>query len=204
MTMNQGLRLEIHQNLVRLKHNIPDEQPPDNVQLYTDHDIHMEAGDILFSRSNAFTSGFICFFTKSDWSHVAIAISSHCVLEATTEKGVDDISLEEFLGNNHSVILFRRPQEDALSADQKEKLQEFVSSMKGKEYTVMHAGLTVFHKFILFLVSAAALYPQFSIYSSILNKSVWLNLLHGSCGVYVVAYGAGFLFGAYVANGVLL
>ncbi|MEI8631582.1 YiiX/YebB-like N1pC/P60 family cysteine hydrolase [Vibrio sp. PP-XX7] len=73
-----------------------------------DNIIDMKAGDILFSRRKSAPSGLLRFFTVSDWSRVAIAISSNCVLEATREKGVDDISLEEFLDNNDSVILFRR------------------------------------------------------------------------------------------------
>nr|WP_019364808.1 hypothetical protein [Pseudomonas luteola] len=126
----------------------------------------MKAGDIIISRNEAAGSKLIRKFTKSNWSHVAIATSSDTILEAVpTSDRKDEVrerSFADLLSENDQVIVFERPQ--PLTSEQNDRLKNFTQSNKSKNYTSLHAGLTMAGSFIwtvaviFFVLSAVELF----------------------------------------------
>ncbi|OFI36431.1 hypothetical protein [Alteromonas lipolytica] len=126
----------------------------------------MKAGDIIISRNEARGSKLVRRFTKSNWSHVAIATSSDTILEAVpTSDRKDEVrerSFADLLNESDQLVVFERPQ--PLTSEQNDRLKNFTKSNKSKSYTLLHAGLTMAGSFIwavvviFFVLSAVELF----------------------------------------------
>lgn len=107
-------------------------------------DISTNPGDIFFTRSKSAGSWLIRCATLSKWSHVGIALGNNSVLEAVKKdknQQIRVVHIEEFANNASAMRYYARP--DSLTEDQVAKMETFVNSMTGKDYTALHAGLTM-------------------------------------------------------------
>ncbi|WGY46860.1 hypothetical protein [Vibrio sp. ABG19] len=150
----------------------------------------MKAGDILATQSSGFVSKFIRFWTRGEWSHVAIATCNNKILEAVKSNSneeyhdVREITLNDFLKDKSKVILLNRPND--LTGNEHAQLMRFSTEVKAKDYTWVHALATTILPLYKFLLMIVFFISIFTISSE--NLFVYFGVL----GVVSV-----FLFGVY-------
>ncbi|OQU11014.1 YiiX/YebB-like N1pC/P60 family cysteine hydrolase, partial [Vibrio parahaemolyticus] len=98
----------------------------------------IEAGDVIVTSGNI----FLWVATGSKWSHVAMAINSHEVIEAIPEEGVTIRTIKNCVSGSKEAYVYQRPQSQE---NYEKKLQESIGDFLGKKYNyrrALYSGIT--------------------------------------------------------------
>lgn len=152
----------------------------------------IKPGDIVVFRGKGPGSRFVSFVTRSEWSHVGIAISEETLLHAMYKnkygRQVDENTLAELLAESLYAKIYIRP--ETLTNQQKINFRKCADEVKAtKLYTRIHAGMTKL-PLVVGIISIA-----FFIWSTILfTMGVWCHQVTLSAGIMVLFFMAGMLW----------